>query len=113
MVVLLWLSVACFWCESIGDVSPCEFLLFLVRVGLLSGHLLVKSCLLDLPYVPFVFLTICSLSNFPFWVKHGFWVLIAPVPGICIRVTFKYSKKESMGTMFRFFSHSVCLFVNF
>ena len=33
---------------------------------------------------PFVFLTICSVI----------WVLIAPVPGHCIRVTFKYSKKE-------------------
>ena len=28
---------------------------FLVRLGLLSGQLLVKSCLLGLPYVLFVF----------------------------------------------------------
>ena len=51
VVVLLWFSVAWFWCQSFGDVSTyflpsiyLFFILFLVRFGLLSDHLLGNSC---------------------------------------------------------------------
>ena len=44
-VVLLWFSVACFWCQSFGDVSPyvCSNY-FLIWFRLLSGNLLGNSC---------------------------------------------------------------------
>ena len=40
LLLLLWFSVGCFWCQSFGDVSPyvCSYY-FLVRFRLLSGHL--------------------------------------------------------------------------
>ena len=39
-IVLLWFSVACFWCQIFGDVFTLRvFILFLVRFRLLSGHL--------------------------------------------------------------------------
>ena len=40
-------SVACFWCQSFGGVSPYVFILFLVRFVLLSDHLLGNSCSLS------------------------------------------------------------------
>ena len=43
-VALLWFSVASFWCQSFGDVSPYVCSYFLVGFGLLSGHLLINSC---------------------------------------------------------------------
>ena len=52
------------------------FILFLIRFGLLSGHLLGISCSLGLPYVLFVFLNICNFSYFPFWFEGWIWVLI-------------------------------------
>ena len=68
VVDLLWSFVACFGVRVLMKFSLMCVSIILVWFGLLSGHLLVKSCLLGLPYVPFVFLTICSLSDFPFWV---------------------------------------------
>ena len=64
------------------------FILFLVRFRLLSGHLLGNSCLLDWPYVLFVFflfvISIISRFGFGGWI----WVLIASVPDLCILFTF-------------------------
>ena len=47
-----------------------------------------KSCYLGRPYFPFVFqlFVILVISRFGFW--GGLWVLIAPVPGHCLLVTF-------------------------
>ena len=41
---LLWFSVACFWCQSFGNVSFKCVHIISVRFGLLSGHLLGNSC---------------------------------------------------------------------
>ena len=62
-----------FWCQSFGDV----FILFLVRPGLLSDHLLGNSCSLDRPYVRFVFslFVISVISHFDF--EGWIWVPIA------------------------------------
>ena len=51
------------------------FILFLVRFWLLSGHLFEKSCSLDL-----------VISRLSF--EGSIWVLIAPIPGLCIHFTF-------------------------
>ena len=39
-IVLLWFSVACFWCQSFGRFILRVFISILVRFGLLSDHLL-------------------------------------------------------------------------
>ena len=57
--------------------------IILVRFGLLSGHLLLKSC-----SVAFCILTIWNLSYFPFDFEGVIWVLIVPVPDHCILVNF-------------------------
>ena len=62
--------------------------IILVRFRLLSGHLLGKSCSLDCPYVLFVFLFFVILVISRFGFEGGIWVLIAPVCGHCILVTF-------------------------
>ena len=36
-------------------------------------------------------MTFCKLSYFPFWLEGWIWVLIASVPGLCIRFTFMTS----------------------
>ena len=60
----------------------CVHSIFLVRFGLLSGHLLGKSCSLFINFVIFCF---------------GFegcnWVLIVSVPGLCILVTVNFLLK--------------------
>ena len=43
-VVLFWFSVACFWCQSFGGVSPYVCSYFMVWFGLFSGHLFGNSC---------------------------------------------------------------------
>ena len=51
--------------SMIGSINIDElrvFILFLVRFGLLSGHLLGNSCSITL-----CMLTICNFSYFPFW----------------------------------------------
>ena len=65
--------------------------IILVRFGLLSGQLLVKSCLLSLPYVPFLFLLFVTLVISCLGFKRGIWILIYPVPGHRILFTFKPS----------------------
>ena len=59
----------------------CLFILFLVQFGLLSGHLLGKSCSL------LVFRLFCNFSEFSFSFEGGTWVLIASVPGHYIVVS--------------------------
>ena len=70
------------WCFAL-----CMFLLFLVRFGLLSGHLLGTSCSLGWPYVLCI-LIICNLSCFQLWFEGWIWILIVSVPGLCILFTF-------------------------
>ena len=69
------------WCFTL-----CMFLLFLVRFGLLSGHLLGTSCSLGWPYVLCI-LIICNLSCFQLWFEGWIWILIVSVPGLCILFT--------------------------
>ena len=83
-IVLLWFSVACFWCQCFGDVSPyiCQYH-FLALFGFLIGHLL-KKLLTRLSIFSLCILTIRYFSYFPFGFEGGILVLIAPVPGHCI-----------------------------
>ena len=67
------------------------FILFLVRLGFLGGHLLGKSCSLGRSYVLFVFLLFVILVISRFGFDGWIWVLIASVPGLCIRFTFNLS----------------------
>ena len=64
------------------------FILFLVRFGLLSGHIFGKSCPLSVPCVLFVYLLfvilVISCFGFECWIR----VLIAPNPGLCTLFTF-------------------------
>ena len=59
----------------------------LVQFGLLSGHLLGKSCPLGWPYVFIVFCLFVFLFIFHFGFKSGIWLLIAPVPFHCFSIT--------------------------
>ena len=80
MVVNLWFSVACFGCQSFGDVSPYDFFIpFLVRFRLLSG----QPFEIELP----TRLTICSLCILIICNFRYFEGGIAPSPGHCILVT--------------------------
>ena len=62
--------------------------IILVRLRLLSGHRLGKSCSSSL-----FILTICYFSYFP--VCFGIWVLIAPVPGLCLLVILSILRERS------------------
>ena len=79
MVFLLWFSVS----EFRWRFAVCMFKYFLVRFGLLRGHLLWMSCTLGWPYVLFVFwlflILVISRIAFEGWI----WVLIASFPGLC------------------------------
>ena len=58
---------------------------YLVRIRLLSGHLLVESWSVGLPLF-------CELSYFHFGGEGGTLVLIAYVPGHCLPLTFSIQK---------------------
>ena len=60
------------------------FIILLVQFGLLSGHLLGKSCPLGWP-LSFVYLFF--FIYFPLWFKSGMWLLIDPVPVHCFSIT--------------------------
>ena len=47
-----------------------------------------KELLTRLTICSLCIMSICNLSYFPFSFEGGIWVLIAPVPGPCILVTF-------------------------
>ena len=47
-----------------------------------------KELLARLTICSLCFMIICNFSYFPFWFEGGIWVLIIPVPGHCILVTF-------------------------
>ena len=66
----------------------CSYYL-LIRSRLLSGHLLGKGWSLGGPYILFVFWLIVILVISSFGFESAIWVLIAPVPGHCILVTFR------------------------
>ena len=67
------------------------FILFLVRFGLLSGHLLENSCSLGLPCVLFVVWLFVVLVISCFGFQGPIRVLIASVPDICILFTFNHN----------------------
>ena len=54
-VVLMWSMLPVMMSEFRYCFTLCLFIILLVRFGLLSGHLLVNSCLLGWPYVLIVF----------------------------------------------------------
>ena len=63
-------SVSCFgvrvrWCFTL-----CLFIILLVQFGLLSGHLLGKSCPLGQQFVLIVFCLFVIFIYFPFWFKE-------------------------------------------
>ena len=65
-VVLLWFSVACFWFQSFGDVSPYVNIIFsLVWVAEWSPF--GKELLPRLNICFLCILTICYFSYFSFW----------------------------------------------
>ena len=70
------------------------FILLLVRFGLLSGHLLEKKTLLTRLTIlcSLCILTISRFSYFMFGSGCLIWVLIAPVPDLCILVAYKISQ---------------------
>ena len=55
-------SVACFWCQSFGDVSPYVCSYFCFCLGFFGKELLTRLTICAL-----CILTICNLSYFPFW----------------------------------------------
>ena len=79
-VVLLWFSVACFWCQSFGDVSPyvCsyDFSSVWVAVG--------KELLTRLTICSLCILTICILVTSRFRFEGWIWVLISSVSDLWI-----------------------------
>ena len=58
------------------------FILFLVRFGLLSGHLFGKKLLTRLTICYICIFTICNLVIFRFGSKGWIWILIVSVPGL-------------------------------
>ena len=60
LTVLLCFSVACFWCQSFGDVSPYMCSYFLVRFGL---GIVARS----VDDMSLCMLAICNFSYFPIW----------------------------------------------
>ena len=78
-------------CLFLVSVSVTVHLMFvkIVRFRLLRGHYLGKSCSLGWPYVLFAFcLFVIVISRFGF--DDGSWVLIDPVPGHCLLVSFTH-----------------------
>ena len=55
-----------------------------------------KELLTRLAICHFVFLLFVTIVISRFGFKGGNWVMIAQVPGLCILVTFKPSKKEKL-----------------
>ena len=74
-VVLFCSMLPVFFCVRVSVTFPFTSVhIILVRVRLLSGHLLGNSCSLGWPYVNFCILTICNISLFPVLVlRAGFW----------------------------------------
>ena len=63
------------------------FITLLVRFGLLSGHLLEKSCLFGWPCILIVFCLFENLVISSFGLDCGFGVFIFTVPVHCLLVT--------------------------
>ena len=66
-IVLLLFSVACFSVRVSVTFHLHVFILFLVRFGLLSGHLGGKELLTRLTICSLCNLTICNFRYFPVW----------------------------------------------
>ena len=86
-----------------GRVTLCLLILFLMRFGLLSGHLLGKSCSLGLPYVLFVLSLFVILVISRYCFEGLIWVLIALVPIIAYLLICIIYTKRSYSTQ-QFFS---------
>ena len=83
VVVLLWSSVACF-----GVKVSVTFHLTCVSISFSSVWVA------EWPPFGKELLTRFTICLVPLYLAEVIWVLIAQVPGHCIRVFFKYSKKE-------------------
>ena len=63
MIVLLWFSVACFWCQSFGDVSlyVCSYYFSSVSVAEWPPFLEIAAHSVDHMF------SLYFISHFPFW----------------------------------------------
>ena len=81
-VVLLWLSVVCFWCQSFGDIPPYVCLYYFSSVSIAEWPSFGKELLTRLTVCPLCILTICNLVISRIGFEGWIWVLIASVPGL-------------------------------
>ena len=86
--VLLWFSVACFWCRRFGGILPFVCSCFFSSGSVagwppFGGRLLTRLTICSL-----CILTICYISFSRFGFEVWIWVLIASVPDLCILFTF-------------------------
>ena len=65
----MWLSVACFWCQSFGDVSPCVCSLYFCSVWVAEWQSFGKQLPTRLAICFRSILSVCDFGYFPFW----FW----------------------------------------
>ena len=94
------LSCLVFVSEFPGRFTLCVFIIFLVRFGLLSDHLLGNSCSLGWPYVLFFIfwrLVILFISNFGF--EAWIWALIQSLV-IAYFLSFNLIMVEGYGALF-------------
>ena len=84
---MLCLSVACFWCQSFGDVSPYVCSHYFSSVSLTEWPPFMKWLLTWFTYVLFVFLPFEILVISCFGFEGCIWVLIASVYDLCILFT--------------------------
>ena len=66
----------------------CLYIILLVWLVLLSGHLLGKSCPLGWPCVLIIFCLFVILVISRYGIEGGVWFLVEPVPVHCLLVTF-------------------------
>ena len=66
-------AVACFWCQSFGDVSLMCVHIILIPFGLLSGHLFLERAAHSVDHMFSLFVAICFFFLFPVMVlRAGF-----------------------------------------
>ena len=66
---LLWFSVACFWCQSLTDVSRNVCSCYVCSVLVAEWPPFGKEMLTRLTICSLCILTICNFSYFPFWFR--------------------------------------------
>ena len=78
---MLWFSVACFWCQSLDDVSPYVCSYYFSSVWM-ATFLEIAAHSVD--HMFSLYFVVISRFGFEGWI----WVQIAEVPDLCIRFTF-------------------------